>query len=94
MHPPVNAEIYQDIIAACGKDFAFSYLLKAGQRGSVVYPFTVTAWERLMGNAGAREVFRRRRVTLEKPQPYHEGRRFMGDTERAEASTGYDQRAA
>jgi len=81
MPPPVDDYIYRDIIAACGKDFAFSYLAKAGQREKMIFPFTVVAFERLMESRSAREVFQRHGIWLQKPEPYHEGRRFMGDTE-------------
>lgn len=86
MHPPVDAEIYQAIAAACGKDFAYSYLVQAGQRDNRVFPWTVTAFERLMSSPQARQVFARRGVTLEKPEPWSEGRVFMGGARPAKAA--------
>lgn len=84
MLPPVDDYIYKAIIAACGKDFAFSYLAKAGQREMKVYPFTVIAFERLMESKAARDVFAKLGVYLVKPEPFYEGRRFMGDTDQAQ----------
>lgn len=81
MHPPVDAELYRAVEAVCGKGFAFSYLVKAGQRGKRLYPYTVTAWERLTMNGAVRDILKRQGVWLEKPEPFYEGRRFMGDTD-------------
>ena len=72
--PPVDAEIYEAIAKVTSADFAFSYLIKATQRGGVIEPHTLTAWERITENFYAMKELRQRKLILKKPEPWHPGR--------------------
>lgn len=72
--PPVDAEIYEAIAKETSPDFAFSYLIKAVQRGGVIEPHTLIAWERITENAKAMKEIQKRKLILKKPQPWQPGR--------------------
>lgn len=77
MYPPVDAEIYQEMTAELGRDFAFSYLVRAGQIGKTITPYTVTAYDRLRQNYAAKNVLARHGIRLVKPKPWSEDRKFL-----------------
>lgn len=70
----VKDSVYQAVADAAGADFAFSYLIKAKQRGTIVTPHTFTAWKRLLGNKHAMEALHGSGVTLRKPETWHPSR--------------------
>lgn len=71
---PVDEDIYRAVAEAVSPEFAFSYLVKAEQRGRSIIPFTYTAWTRLRDSYQASEALRRMKVTLVRPEPYSEAR--------------------
>ncbi len=71
---PVDEDIYLAVAEAVSPEFAFSYLVKAEQRGRQIIPFTLTAWTRLRDSYPACEALRRMKATLVKPEPYSEAR--------------------
>lgn len=77
MYPPVDAEIYQEMTAELGRDFAFSYLVRAGQIGKTITPYTVTAYDRLRQNFTAMKVLGRHGIRLVKPKPWSEDRKLL-----------------
>jgi hypothetical protein len=67
---PVDRDIYDGVASATTSDFAFSYLVKAEQRGRNIIPYTVTAWERLKQSSAAMRELDRHGVKLIKPDPW------------------------
>lgn len=74
LKPPVDFEIYKEVAEAVSADFAFSYLGKASQKGSVITPHTVTGWERLVASHPAMKVIQRHKCIVQKPDLWHPGR--------------------
>lgn len=72
--PPVDADLYDAVTAACDDNYAYSYLSQARQHGMVVEPFTHIAWRRLKENHGAMRAFAKGGYTLKEPVPYYPGR--------------------
>ena len=71
LKPPVDSEVYEAVAKAVSPDFAFSYLIRASQRGAVIEPHTVTAWERLTENHYAMKAIKSKQCILKKPQLWH-----------------------
>ena len=70
MNQDVKEAVYQAVEEACGADYAFSYLIRARQIGTVIIPHTVVAWERLTQNPNAMHALRAVGCTLRKPEPW------------------------
>lgn len=83
LKPPVDADIYRAVANATSPDFAFSYLMKASQIGSVITPHTKMAWTRLMENREAMRALGIHRVKLQQPQNWHPGRDQPAEMARA-----------
>lgn len=74
MNQDVKEAVYKAVADAAGADFAFSYLIKAKQRGTLITPHTFTAWKRLLGNKHAMQALYDSGVTLRKPEVWHPNR--------------------
>ena len=70
----VKQRIYEAVAKAAGDDFAFSYLIRAKQIGSLIVPHTWTAWKRISGNQNAMVALHDAGVRLKEPVPWHPNR--------------------
>lgn len=70
MSQDVKQAVYQAVADAAGADFAFSYLVMAKQRGTIITPHTWTAWDRLRNNRNAMVALHGAGVTLKEPIPW------------------------
>jgi hypothetical protein len=82
MHPPVDADVYAAFLKELGKDWTFSYLSNAGQRGKRIWPWTHVAYTRILGNSAAMSIMRRFGIDVVRPEPFHDARNFMGAADR------------